>query len=65
MDHPQTNPLMPAEYYRRHAIRVRKLASETTTPALKQYLEDVAEQYERLAERVEGSGTYVDKSQTG
>ena len=65
MDHPETNPLMPAEYYRRHAIRVRKLASETTTSALKQYLEDVAKQYERLAERVEGSAGYVDKSQTG
>jgi len=46
---------MPAHYYRRHAARVRKLASEATTPAVKQHLEEVAGQYERLAERVDGS----------
>jgi hypothetical protein len=44
---------MPAEYYRRQAARVRQLASETTTPALKEHLRDIAGQYERLAERVE------------
>ena len=38
MEHPQTNPPLPAEYYRRHAARVRQLASEATTPALKEHL---------------------------
>jgi hypothetical protein len=55
MEHPQINPALPAEYYRRHAARVRKLASDATTPALKQHLQDVAGQYERLAERVDSS----------
>jgi hypothetical protein len=56
MDHPPTSPPLPAEYYRRHAARVRQLASEATTPAVKEHLRDVAIQYERLAERVETSG---------
>lgn len=50
-----TPPVLPAEYYRRHAARVRQLASEATTPAIKEHLQDVAQQYERLAERVEGT----------
>ena len=56
MEHPQTTPPLPAEYYRRHAARVRRLASEATTPGLKEHLRDVAQQYERLAEHVEDSG---------
>ena len=42
-----------ADYYRRHAARVRKLASETTTPAIREHLREVALEYERLAERVD------------
>ena len=42
---------MPADYYRRHAARVWRLASEATTAAVKEHLQDVATQYERLAER--------------
>ena len=38
MDHPQIDPPMPAHYYRRNAARVRKLASDATTPAVKQHL---------------------------
>jgi hypothetical protein len=49
------DPILPADYYRRHAARVRRLASEATTPAVKAHLQDVAGQYERLAERVEAS----------
>jgi hypothetical protein len=48
-------PPLPAEYYRRHAARVRQLASEATTSAVKDHLRDVALQYERLAERVDGA----------
>src|ERR1700688_3786728 len=33
MNHPPMTPPLPAEYYRRHAARVRQLASEATTPA--------------------------------
>lgn len=54
MEYPSTPPL-PAEYYRRHAARVRQLASEATTEAVKEHLRDVAREYELLAERVDGA----------
>lgn len=47
------NPPLPAEYYRRHAARVKQLASEATTAAIRDHLRDVAAEYERLAEHVE------------
>ena len=43
---------MPAHYYRREADRVRRLANEATTPAIKTHLRGIAEEYERLAQRV-------------
>ena len=48
-------PPLPAEYYRRHAARVRRLANEATTAAVKDHLREVAQEYERLAERVDSS----------
>jgi len=57
MDDLGSQPPLPAEYYRRHAVRVRRLANEATTPAVRDHLREVAEQYERLAERVEGTGS--------
>jgi hypothetical protein len=42
-----------AEYYRKHAARVRELAAAATTPALKEHLHDVACQYDALAERAQ------------
>lgn len=53
MDHPPATPPLPADYYRRHAARVRKLASEATTLAIKEHLREVAQEYEKLAERVD------------
>jgi hypothetical protein len=32
---PPTTPPLPADYYQRHTARVRKLASEATTVAIK------------------------------
>jgi len=61
MDYLQTTPRLPAAYYRRHAARVWKLASEATTPAVKDHLREVAGQYERLAESVEGLGRSEDE----
>jgi hypothetical protein len=55
MDYAPAPPPLPAEYYRRHAARVRQLATEATTPAVKEHLRDVALQYERLAERVDAA----------
>jgi len=60
MDYPLTTPPLPAEYYRRHAERIRQLASEATTPAVKEHLRAVALQYERLAERVDNSTQSTD-----
>ena len=53
MNYPSSLPPLPAEYYRRHAARVRQLASEATTTAVKEHLREVALQYERLAERAD------------
>ncbi len=52
MDDPTTPP-RPAEYYRRHAARVRQLSEEATTSAIKEHLREIALEYERLAERVD------------
>ena len=53
MEHPSGHPPVPACYYRRHAARVRGLVRDVTTPALKQHLNEVALEYEQLAERIE------------
>jgi hypothetical protein len=53
MDYPFITPPLPSEYYRRHAARVRQLAGEATTAAVKQHLREVALEYERLAERAD------------
>lgn len=57
MQYPNGHPPLPADYYRRHATRVRALARDATTPAIKQHLNEVALEYERLAERVEEAGS--------
>ena len=41
---------MPGEYYRRQAARVRSLAHDATTLAIREHLADVVLQYEKLAE---------------
>jgi hypothetical protein len=46
-------PPMPGEYYRRQAARVRTLAHDATTLAIREHLTDVALQYEKLAEGAE------------
>ena len=56
MDHPNGPSLHPAAYYRRHAARVRALARDATTVAVKQQLNEVASEYERLADFVDESG---------
>ena len=58
---PPTSPSpLPVDYYRRHAARIRALAREATTPAVKKHLEGVALDYERLADRVDESGSVPD-----
>jgi len=53
MDPAPAAPSLAADYYRKHAARVRELAVGTTTPALKEHLYDVARQYDALAERAD------------
>jgi len=53
MNYSSSAPPRPAEYYRRHAARIRQLASEATTTAVKEHLQEVAREYERLAERAD------------
>ena len=60
MDGPPATPPLPAEYYRRHAARVRQLASDATTAAVKEHLREVALEYERLADRVESGAPRAD-----
>jgi hypothetical protein len=56
MDHPSGTPPLPADYYRRHAARVRQLAAEATTAAVKDHLREIACEYDQLAERVAAAG---------
>jgi hypothetical protein len=53
MQVPPPTPSLPADYYRKHAARVRELAAEATTPALKEHLHEVAREYDALAERAD------------
>jgi hypothetical protein len=46
-------PSMPADYYRRHADRLRRLAEEATTPAVKAQLREIVRKYERLARGID------------
>jgi hypothetical protein len=46
-------PPMPGAYYRRQAARVRGLALDATTLAIRDHLADVALQYDKLAEGAE------------
>jgi len=39
----------PSNYYWNHIARVQRLANEATTPAVKEHLQDMARQYERMA----------------
>ena len=45
----------PVAYYRAAAERARRLQAEATTPRLKQYLGEMIERSERLAEEVESA----------
>src|SRR4051812_16715457 len=56
MEYPSGHSRLPVDYFRRHAARVRALARDATTPAVKQHLHEVALAYERLADCVDESG---------
>jgi small subunit ribosomal protein S21 len=56
VEHPNDPSSLPADHFRRHAARVRALAHDATTPAIKKRLEEVALDYERIANRFDESG---------
>jgi hypothetical protein len=49
MEPPPPTPSLPADYYRKHAARVRALAAGTTTIEIKEHFLEVARQYDDLA----------------
>jgi hypothetical protein len=53
METPSGLPSLPADYYRKHAARVRLLAVEATTPGIKEHLKGIVREYELLAENAE------------
>jgi hypothetical protein len=56
MEYPSGHSRLPADYFRRHAARVRALAHDVTTSAVKQHLHEAALAYECLADCVDESG---------
>lgn len=48
------------EYHQREAARLRRLIDNTTTPAIKAWLTEQAEEHEQLAEGFEFGGTEPD-----
>jgi hypothetical protein len=52
---PPSRPSLPANYYRKHAKRVRRMAADATTPAIKKHLLQAALEYERLAEKADAA----------
>lgn len=50
MNDATNTPPLPADYHRRQAARIRRLAEDATTPAIKEQLRETARHYERLAE---------------
>ncbi len=49
-------PPLSCEYYRAQAARVRGLAQEATTEAVREHLVEVARQYEELADGANPEG---------
>jgi hypothetical protein len=47
----------PAGYYRAASARARRLQDEATTPKIKEYLRELIERYDRLAEEIEGTSS--------
>jgi hypothetical protein len=62
MEHPSGHPPLPADYYRGHAARVRSLADDATTTAVRQHLNQIALEYEQLAEKIEEASSIAEQA---
>jgi hypothetical protein len=56
VEYPTDSSPLPVASFRRHAARVRALARDATTPAIKRRLEALARDYERIADRFDAGG---------
>jgi len=55
MDHTEDTPTMPSRYYRRKAAEVRRAAEGVTTRAVKARLNDLAREFDRLADAADSA----------
>ena len=50
MDQPEETPTLPASYYRQKAAEARRAAEGVTTRAIKEQLDGLARDFDRLAD---------------
>ena len=60
MDQPEDMPTLPARFYRRKAAEARRTAEGVTTRAVKARLDDLAREFERLADAADNAAQISD-----
>ncbi len=55
MDQPQDAPTLPARYYRQKAAEARRAAEGVTTRAIKERLDGLARDFDRLADAADSA----------
>ena len=60
MDQPEETPTLPASYYRQKAAEARRAAEGVTTRAIKDRLDGLARDFDRLADAAESAAQTPD-----
>jgi hypothetical protein len=60
MDPPEESPTLPAQYYRRKAAEARRAAEGVTTRAIKERLDGLARDFDRLADAADSASQTTD-----
>jgi hypothetical protein len=60
MDQPQDTPTLPARYYRQKAAEARRAAEGVTTRAIKERLDGLARDFDRLADAADSAAQTPD-----
>ena len=60
MDPPEESPTLPAQYYRRKAAEARRAAEGVTTRAIKERLDGLARDFDRLADAADSAAQTTD-----
>jgi len=60
MDQPQDTPTLPARYYRQKAAEARRAAEGVTTRAIKERLDGLARDFDRLADAADSAEQTAD-----